>query len=232
VDHGPRVSRGPFPEERGDDVGLLSSAANAAYWESRHQEHGDLRSGGHVSYDESTNRMFYLRRLSLLQQIIGNRADPLAPLFLLDAGCGKGWFSRELAAFGHQVDGIDGSAVAVARSREGGGGPRFARSTLSAWRSPWLYDAVVCVDVVFHILDEDEWERSVRNLASLVRLGGRLVVADWGEDHDHVYGDYMVARGRSRYVRLLGDCGLRHDGWQPYRFRQSPIGFHVLTRTH
>jgi 2-polyprenyl-3-methyl-5-hydroxy-6-metoxy-1,4-benzoquinol methylase len=231
VDHGPRVDADRFFRERGDEVGLLSSAANAAYWESRHQEHGDLRSGGHVSYDESTNRMFYLRRLSLLQQIIGNRADPGAPLFLLDAGCGKGWFSRELAAFGHQVDGIDGSDVAITLCQQTGGGPRYARSTLSAWRSPWLYDAVVCVDVLFHILDEDEWERSVRNLASLVRLTGRLVVADWGQDHDHVYGDYMVARGRQRYVRLLDDCGLRSDGWHPYRFRQSPIGFHAFTRT-
>ncbi len=212
-------------------MALLSFDENAAYWESRHRREGDLRSGGHVSYDEATNRMFYMRRLSLLQQIIGNQSDPVAPLFLLDAGCGKGWFSRELAAFGHQVDGIDGSDTAITLCKKAGGGPRYHRSTLSAWRSPWLYDVVASIDVLFHILEEDEWERSVRNLASLVRLGGRLIVADWGEEGDRVYGTYQVVRGRARYLPLMSDCGMRFDGWHPYHFRRSPIGFYVFTRT-
>jgi SAM-dependent methyltransferase len=212
-------------------VGLLSFADNAAYWETRHQQEGDLRSGGHVSYDEATNRMFYLRRLSMLLELIGQHCDPVAPLFVLDAGCGKGWFSRELAAVGHQVDGIDASDTALAHCRALGGGPHFHRSTLSSWRSPWLYDVAVCVDVLFHVLDDDEWERSVRNLASLVRLGGRLIVADWGEEHDQVYGNYQVVRGRQRYLPLMDRCGMRFDGWHPYRFRGSPIGFYAFTRT-
>jgi 2-polyprenyl-3-methyl-5-hydroxy-6-metoxy-1,4-benzoquinol methylase len=216
---------------RGVHVELLSAEENATFWQTRHQQKGELQSGGHVSYDEATNRMFYLRRLSLLLGFIGYQSDPAAPLSVLDAGCGKGWFSRELAAVGHQVDGIDGSDAAITVCEQRGGGPRYHRSTLARWRSPWLYDVVISVDVLFHILDEQEWEDTVRNLASLVRLSGLLVLADWGEDHDHVYGNYQVVRGRDRYLPLLDACGLRHDGWHPYDFRRSPIGFHVFTRT-
>jgi 2-polyprenyl-3-methyl-5-hydroxy-6-metoxy-1,4-benzoquinol methylase len=151
-------------------------------------------------------------------------------LFLLDAGCGKGWFSRELAKFGHMVDGIDGSESAVAYCRDKGGGPRYFHSNLSDWRSPWPYDVVVSVDVLFHILDHHEWERSLRNLAALVRLRGKLVIADWFADGDREFNNYQLVRGRDRYLPLMRDCGLRFDSWRPYNFHRSPIGFYVFTR--
>jgi len=211
-------------------VKLLSAEQAAAFWDARHQRETDLRSGGDVSFDEATNRMFYIRRLGLLLEIIGDQSHPAAPLFVLDAGCGKGWFARELARFGHAVDGIDLSPSALAHCRREGGGPQYFRSSLVDWRSPWLYDVVLAIDVLFHVMDDAEWERSVRNLASLVRLTGRLVLADWGRDHDHVFGNYQVVRSRLRYQHLLAECGLRADGWLPYRFRGSPLGFHVYTR--
>jgi SAM-dependent methyltransferase len=210
---------------------LLSAEEAARYWNTRHQRRGALRSGGDITYGETTNQMFYVLRLAILLDVIGHHNSHVAPLFVLDAGCGKGWFSRELAKFGHRVDGIDGSPSALEECRQLGGGPRYLQSSLADWRSPWLYDVVVSVDVVFHILDDGEWERSVRNLASLVRLGGLLIIADWGADGDHVYGSYQVVRGRSRYLPLMAECGMRFDGWRPYGFRGSPIGFYVFTRT-
>ncbi|WP_405434538.1 class I SAM-dependent methyltransferase [Micromonospora sp. NBC_00617] len=211
-------------------MALLSREENAAYWDRRHRTESALRSGGDMSYDESANRMFYILRLGMLLDIIGHHADPVAPLRLLDAGCGKGWFSRQLARFGHQVDAIDASSTAIETCRAEGGAVRFHQSTLSGWRSPVLYDVVTAVDVLFHILDEAEWERSVGNLASLVRLHGRLVVSDWGGPGDQTFGDYQVVRGPDRYVTLLRAAGLRHDGWRPYGFRRNPMGFHVFTR--
>lgn len=212
-------------------MSLLTADEAAAYWEARHQRESDLRSGGDMTYDEAGNEMFYVRRLGMLLDIIGDQSSAVAPLTILDAGCGKGWFSRSLARFGHLVDGIDVSDHALALCRARGGGPRYFRSALSAWRSPWLYDVVVSVDVVFHLLDDAEWERSVRNLASLVRLGGRLVVSDWGEDGDRAYGNYQVVRGRNRYLPLMRESGMRLDGWRPYAFRRNFIGFYVFTRT-
>ncbi|WP_433722217.1 class I SAM-dependent methyltransferase [Actinoplanes sp. CA-051413] len=209
---------------------LLTDAEASKYWNERHQQETDLRSGGDISFDEATNYMFYQRRLTMLMDRVGLHNNPVAPMYLLDAGCGKGYFSRELAKFGHQVDGIDGSEAAIAHCRELGGGPRYHRTTLSGWRTPWLYDVVFTVDVLFHILDDTEWARSTRNLASLVRLGGKLVIGDWGEDGDHVYGNYQVVRGRDKYLPLLDACGLRFDGWEPYRFRRSPIGLYTFTR--
>ena len=212
-------------------MALLSATEAVAYWNARHEREGDLRSGGHVSLDEATNEMFYVRRLGMILDVLGHHGDPVAPLFLLDAGCGKGWFSRELARFGHRVDGIDTSETAIRQCQDSGGGPRFFQSSLAEWRSPWLYDAVVSIDVAFHILDHEAWEQSLSNLASLVRMRGLLIVSDWGERGERQYGDYQLVRGRDRYLPLMRACGLDLDSWRPYNFRHSPIGLYVFRRT-
>jgi 2-polyprenyl-3-methyl-5-hydroxy-6-metoxy-1,4-benzoquinol methylase len=209
---------------------MLSAEQAAVYWDSRHRRDGDMRSGGDKSFDEATNNIFYALRLNLLLDVLGHHSGGAAPLFLLDAGCGKGWFSRELAKFGHMVDGIDESETAIAYCRDKRGGPRYFRAPLAQWHNVWLYDAVISIDVLFHIIDDDEWERSVRNITALVRLRGKLVVADWFADEDRAVANYQIVRGRNRYLPLMRECGMRFDSWRPYKFRGSPLGFYVFTR--
>jgi SAM-dependent methyltransferase len=133
--------------------------------------------------------------------------------------------------FGHRVDGIDTSAFAIEECRRRRiGGERYAVSPLDAWHPPRLYDVVISVDVLFHIMDDSVWERSVRNLAGLTRGGGLLVLADHEADQDRVWGAYQVTRSARRYRDLTGPLGFRPDGFVPYRFRDSPAGFHVFTR--
>ena len=79
------------------------------YWDDRHRSLGALRSGGHLGLSEAANESFYRIRLGKLLELIGNLNAPNEPMFVLDAGCGQGRFSRELAACGFCVDGIDAS---------------------------------------------------------------------------------------------------------------------------
>ena len=198
------------------------------YWDDRHRSLGELRSGGHVGLSEAANEIFYRVRLGKLLELIGNLNAPNEPMFVLDAGCGKGRFSRELAACGLCVDGIDASDAAIAANRATDG-VRFQVSTLAAWRSPTLYDVVMSIDVLFHILDEDEWAKSVRNLASLTRLGGQLIVTDENRDDPRPAGNYIIHRPRAAYSDLLGD-GFRFIAFTPYQFRENAVGFLQFVR--
>ncbi|MBZ9640265.1 bifunctional 2-polyprenyl-6-hydroxyphenol methylase/3-demethylubiquinol 3-O-methyltransferase UbiG [Streptomyces sp. PSKA30] len=201
------------------------------YWDTRHREHDDLASGGHIGLDRPGNEIFYALRLGTLLPLIGDLADESAPLFVLDAGCGKGHFARALARCGHRVDAFDASEEAVAHARAEGGGPRYAVAALDEWRSPWPYDVVLCVDVLFHVLDDQEWAAGLRNLASLVRITGRLILTDEDTGTRRPRGDYILHRPTAEYADELARLGLRHTLFTPYGFRENEVGFHVFTRT-
>ncbi|MFC5212966.1 class I SAM-dependent methyltransferase [Streptomyces coerulescens] len=201
------------------------------YWETRHAEHDELTSGGHIGLDRPGNELFYAQRLGTLLSLVGDLSSPAAPLFVLDAGCGKGYFARALARCGHRVDAFDASRTAVDHARAEGGGPRYAVAALDEWRAPWPYDIVVCVDVLFHVLDDEEWAAGLRNLASLVRVAGRLIVTDEDTAHRTPRGAYIVHRPLTAYRAELEPLGLRHTLSEPYGFRENRVGFHVFTRT-
>ncbi|MET9083945.1 methyltransferase domain-containing protein [Streptomyces sp. NPDC004237] len=213
------------------DAPLTYTGAPLTYWDTRHRERDDLASGGHIGLDRPGNEIFYAVRLGQLLTLIGDLSSPAAPLFVLDAGCGKGHFARALARCGHHVDAFDASEAAVAHAREQGGGPRYAFAALDEWRSPWLYDVVMCVDVLFHVMDDAEWAAGLRNLASLVRITGRLIVTDENIPEPVPRGDYILHRPLAAYREELEPLGLSHTLFRPYGFRENRVGFHVFTRT-
>lgn len=210
---------------------VLGVAEAISFWDDRHQVQGELTSGGDLSFDHVGNEIFYALRIGLLIELVGDMSSLSAPLRILDAGCGKGVFGRAMGRFGHRVDGIDSSEHAIALCRAGAGArERYFVSTLASWTAPYVYDAVYCVDVLFHIMDDPTWEKSVRNLASLVSTGGLLALADHGGEEDRVWSKYQKTRGASRYDEVLESCGMRRTGFLPYRFRHSPAGFHTFVK--
>jgi len=201
------------------------------FWDRRHQVQGELRSGGDLTYDHATNEVFYALRLGRLIDILDLATAPVWQRHLLDAGCGKGFFARGMGRFGHVVDGIDGSPHAIEECRSlGGPNETYEVSTLAAWAPAHQYDAVYSVDVAFHIMDDDVWAASMRNLASLVKLGGQLLVVDHVTDADKVWQNYQKTRAYSSYDALLTGEGLSRTGFVQYGFLGSPAGFHVFTR--
>ncbi|BAK35583.1 hypothetical protein MLP_25690 [Microlunatus phosphovorus NM-1] len=205
-----------------------------AFWNERHRrlEHG--YAGGDIAYDDTANAMLNSLRVGRLIDLIGTFARPAAPVRILDAGCGTGWLTRTLASFGHQVDGIDTSeqalATCVGRARADGR-DRYRLSRLDEWTPGYLYDVVISVDVLFHIMEDHIWAASVRNLGMLVRSRGRLILADHDLVADRQWGDYQVSRARQRYLDLLTSDGFVHRGFVAYAFRNNGAGFHVFDRT-
>ncbi|ARP73216.1 class I SAM-dependent methyltransferase [Streptomyces pluripotens] len=205
--------------------------ATLGYGDTRDREQHELAPDGHPGLDRAGNELYHALRLGTLLSLVGDLSSPAAPLFVLDAGCGEGSFARALARCGHQVDAFDASEEAVERARAAGGGPHYARARLDAWRSPWPYDVVLCIDVLFHLLDDPEWSAALRNLASLVRLTGQLILTDEDRTGPRKRDDHTLHRPTAAYRAELEPLGLRHTEFRPYGFRESEVGFHVFTRT-
>ena len=209
---------------------LLDAATARAYWDERHKRRDSLRSGGDIGLDQAGNETFYSQRLGLLLRQIGSRTAPVGPRTLLDAGCGKGWFSREFARCGFTVTGIDASPAGIEEARSLGGGPTYEVSLLGDFAPPYLYDVVCVIDVLFHLTDDADWAASVTNLASAVKWGGALVIADEDQPVRRPAGDYIVHRTRAEYEALLEPAGYVHEQFDPYLFRHNRIGFHLYRR--
>ncbi|MGY1619610.1 class I SAM-dependent methyltransferase [Geodermatophilus sp. SYSU D00691] len=115
--------------------------------------------------------------LDLLGGVAGRR--------VLDAGCGAGHLTAELVARGADVVGVDGSARLLrhARARLGPGVP-LVRHDLERplGIADGSFDDAVLALVLHHV---DDRAQLLRELARVVRPGGRLVVstphptADW-----------------------------------------------------
>lgn len=200
-----------------------------AFWDQRHGEQDELRSGGDIGLSTAENEMFYAVRLGSLLQLIGDAADTDAPLFVLDAGCGKGYFSETLTRCGHRVVAFDSSETAVEEARATGAA-QYEVDTLDNFTYPWLFDVVYGVDVLFHILDDEIWRKSVLNLAAHVRLGGKLIITDVHSASRKRLGNYIVNRAINEYTEALSEAGFSHLGFKPYNFRQNQNGFHVFQR--
>jgi 2-polyprenyl-3-methyl-5-hydroxy-6-metoxy-1,4-benzoquinol methylase len=209
---------------------VLTTEQAIDYWDRRHQREGLLRSGGDIGLSPEANEIFYASRLGKLLDLVGLGTSDVAPRFMLDAGCGKGWFSEAMQRCGQHVTGVDASAAAVEHCRRMGTAD-YVQSTLDAFTSPWLYDVVYSVDVLFHLVDDHMWRRSLLNLASLVRLSGKLIVTDVPGTSTEVKGDYIVHRPHATYVSALTPAGFKLTRLVPYNFGDNAIAFACYVRT-
>jgi 2-polyprenyl-3-methyl-5-hydroxy-6-metoxy-1,4-benzoquinol methylase len=201
----------------------------AKFWNERHGRDGLLTSGGDIGISKAANAAFYYQRLGQLLEIVGSWESAQMPLDILDAGCGKGFFSEKLAECGHRVVGVEPSHNAITAT------PvdttvRYVETSIQDFAWPHLFDVVCAIDVLFHIVDAAEWEDTVLALASLVRFEGVLIVTDYETDVRAAPSRYIVHRPLSRYREVLGTVGFASTSVRPYHFRGNRNSFLVFSR--
>ncbi len=207
----------------------LTKEATAAYRDERHRTSDPWRAGGDRGLDEKANEAFYYVRLGLILRMLANRFGRGRALRILDAGCGRGWFTARLKALGHDVVGVDVSEEAIRRARETCDAPFFV-APLDGFVSDRRFDAIISVDVLYHITDDDQWRRSFRSLSGLLDDKGVLIFSDWLEKETCVQGDYIVHRSRREHDLLMADLGLTIAVSDPYG-AFSPASMHMCIRS-
>jgi 2-polyprenyl-3-methyl-5-hydroxy-6-metoxy-1,4-benzoquinol methylase len=129
---------------------------------------------------------------------------------LLDAGCGTGWFTQRAATLGFgEIDAADFSSAAAEIAQRNAPTGRVRVAALDEITSTEPYDVVMCIDVLFHVVDDAVWTRSVENLASLTGTNGALVIQDaLDETAGSQPARHVRFRSRSTYLRALPDWEL------------------------
>jgi SAM-dependent methyltransferase len=96
-------------------------------------------------------------------------------------------------------------AIDVARARVGDD-IRWHVSPLHTFDPGRTFDLVICIDVLFHIVDDELWRRTLLNLASIARPTGVLLI------QEHLVEERQVrpaSPDRSRHVRWRSELWYR-----------------------
>lgn len=164
--------------------------------------------------------------------------DGIAPGVALDAACGTGRQTKALTAYGHHVIGVDQSPQMIAKAREHAPDAEFRAGHLE--RLPLDDDSVdlaVCTLAMTHLPD---LAPGMKELARVVRPGGRIVVSDMHPFVIALQGQCLFVHGSeelafvrnhvhlpSHYLEAFGRAGLRVRGCHEPLFngRLAPGGY-------
>jgi ubiquinone/menaquinone biosynthesis C-methylase UbiE len=161
-------------------------------------------------------------------QILLDHLRGFHDLSILNAGCGAGDLSLDLAALGHRVLGIDLSTdyIRLARGNAATAGVEncsFLVSSIEDFHTDEEFDCVVATDVLEHIEDDKAaWDKLVR----LVKPGGMLLITvpagQWLFGfHDEALGHYR-RYSHQQLARLIAQS-CRIDALRYFGFSLIPV---------
>jgi SAM-dependent methyltransferase len=130
---------------------------------------------------------------------------------ILDVGCGSGWLCEYFSRLGYETTGLDLSPELIRIAKE-----RLARVPFGLDGSKSLkcrfvvhdievapldetFDAVICYDALHHFEDESS---VVRNMASMLRTGGQLFVAEGERPPEGSASEEELRQVMERYETL------------------------------
>lgn len=148
---------------------------------------------------QSWNAGLYQSHCSFVWELGRDLLALLAPQAgerVLDAGCGTGQLTGEIARAGAEVTGIDNSPAMVAQARENFPGIRFAVQDVCSLPFEGQFDAVFSNAVLHWVTQADE---AAAAIARALKPGGRFVAE-------------MGGHGNIRALMDASDCALEALG--------------------
>lgn len=156
----------------------------AEYWQQRLSQGVDLRHVGMLGVTSSYNRWLYRRRERVFLDVVKTHL-PLdsSQLRVLELGSGSGFYVRLWKLLGcSQLVGIDIADASVTALKRAFPCYCFHRANIADDLTSALggdtFDVVTAFDVLFHIVDEEAFRRTLCNVAARLRPAGTFLFSD------------------------------------------------------
>ncbi|MGC0250684.1 class I SAM-dependent DNA methyltransferase [Pseudactinotalea sp. Z1748] len=161
--------------------------------------------------------MYRIRRHVFAREVAALGVDSRTQV--LDVGSGTGLYLAwwQAAGAGH-VTGSDLTPAAVTRLRERFGTLRIEEFDVTAGPGPFepgSFDVISCMDVLFHITDDELYRGALANVAALLRPGGRFIFTENFLNRAPDRSEHQVNRSRQWITRELARNGLRLERRTP-----------------
>ncbi|MDQ6990586.1 MAG: class I SAM-dependent methyltransferase [Mariprofundaceae bacterium] len=183
------------------------------YWEKRLQGNYDLHGVGLIEWGPWFNQWLYrIRRhgfLKTIRQIKSNWADAC----VLDIGSGTGFYLERWQEVGAKsIQGMDLTDVAVEQLQAKFPAMAIHCADIGAGAPGGMdkqFDAISCMDVLFHIVDDEHYQKAFENIAAMLNDDGLFVFSDsWLKGKD-IRGVHIVHRSREHVQQALTQARLQ-----------------------
>ncbi|MDD5639011.1 MAG: class I SAM-dependent methyltransferase, partial [Candidatus Pacebacteria bacterium] len=135
----------------------------------------------------------------------------------LDAGSGIGYFTKFLLSKGVLVDACDISPNALAILRKNNPKVRTICSSLTNLNEKDKYDAVHCFDVLYHVIDDKEWEACIKKF-SLISNKYIILHQRFTNRKPMIISNHIKYRSYKEITALLESLGFKEYKSIPTHF--------------
>jgi 2-polyprenyl-3-methyl-5-hydroxy-6-metoxy-1,4-benzoquinol methylase len=116
----------------------------------------------------------------------------------LDAGSGIGVLAKAMSDAGANVTAVDVSPTAVETARALVPSANFECMPLEKITFASRFDAVVCMDVLFHVVDDARWRQVLSRLYEAAKPGGFVIIQE-------AFAEAVAPHSEHVRWRTLGD---------------------------
>lgn len=181
-----------------------------SFWERRLDGDWTEAGVGYRALGRSFNTWMYrVRRTVFAREIV--RLGVGADSRILDIGSGTGFYIECWQDAGaSDIVGCDLTEAAVDRLRRRFPDVTFVRADaadVATDFAPASFDAVSCMDVLFHITDDEHYASAIKGVADVLRPGGHFVLSENFLHRAEQRGEHQANRTASAIRSLLGDAG-------------------------
>lgn len=183
-----------------------------AYWQERLSKNFDLSGVGDRTWTERYNRLLYRIRSQQFRRLLFRHFTKLDSVSAIDIGSGTGFYIDQLTELGlTKLRGADLTGAAVSRLSTSRPDIEFTEwdvtTPIPLQLAGQRFDLVTCIDVLFHIVDDDAYANAITNLSNLLNDGGALLLSEnLGELRKERV--HQVVRTENEILSLLRGRGL------------------------
>jgi SAM-dependent methyltransferase len=194
----------------------MDAAEVKGYWERRFESGPSLDTVGWLGLGLEFNRWMYRVRARIFRARTRRalRASGVAPQSarVLDVGSGSGFYLDLWQRMGiRSVSGCDLTQASVTKLQALFPGVEMSRADIGDESTPFepgTFDAISCMDVLFHIVDDARYERAIQTCATLLRPRGVLVFTDNFLHRDTIRIAHQASRSLHEIEDAVASAGL------------------------
>ena len=184
------------------------------YWEERLSRRFNLSGVGYSGFSEYYNKWLYRAKIRALKKALAFYQIDIGNETICDIGCGTGFFVEFYKHLGaRNILGIDITSISVENLKPKYPQYNFIRADIS---SPLLketikrqVDIVNIFDVLYHIKNDEAFERAVSNLCDLISNEGFILLSDLCGLEDINVAEHVKFRSKNAYEVILKKRGCK-----------------------